>query len=158
MNLQENIRRILREQFSNDKTNIDTKVVDENGNPLIMYHGGSYNGNDFRGAAWFTTSKKDATYYAKQNDGVVTKAYLIVKDPLYVGDIKHLNIKPSKDMLDSVKRRGLNIITEDGVISFIEPNDGVIIAQDINRDGVIDLYKYNIVDVVVFNDSQIIVI
>jgi hypothetical protein len=158
MRLQETIRRILREQFSNDKTNIDTKVTDENGNPLIMYHGGSYNGDDFRGAAWFTTSKKDASYYAKQIDGFITKAYLIVKNPLYVGDVKHLKIKPSKDILDSVKRRGLNIITEDGVISFIEPNDGVIIAQDINRDGVIDLYKYNIVDVVVFNDSQIIVI
>ena len=154
MKLQETIRRILREQFND----IDTKVVDENGDPLIMYHGGSYNSGEFRGVAWFTTSKKDATYYAKQNDGVVTKAYLIVKDPLYVGDIKHLNIKPSKDMLDSVKRRDLNIIVQDGIISFIEPNDGVLIAQDINRDGIIDLYKDRIVDVVVFNNSQIIVI
>ena len=159
MNLQENIRRILREEAENIKSPfIDTKVVDDEGNPLVMYHGGSYSGGEFRGAGWFTTSKDDAKYYAEQNDGILTKAYLIVKNPLYTGHVKHLNIKPTKDMIKSVKKRNLNIKIEDGIISFIEANGGVLIARDIGRDGVIDIYNGEILDVVIFNNNQIILI
>ena len=159
MNLQENIRRILREEAENIKSPfIDTKVVDDEGNPLVMYHGGSYSGGEFRGAGWFTTSKDDAKYYAKQNYGILTKAYLIVKNPLYTGHVKHLNIKPTKDMIKSVKKRNLNIKIEDGIISFIEANEGVLIALDIGRDGVIDIHNGEILDVVIFNNNQIILL
>ncbi len=159
MNLQESIRRILREETENIKLPfIDTKVVDDKGNPLVMYHGGSYTGGEFRGYGWFTTSKVDATYYAKQNDGRVTKAYLIVKNPLYTGHIKHLNIEPTKDIMDSSKKRKLNIKIEDGVISFIEANGGVLIAGDIGRDGVIDLVDGEILDVIIFDNEQIVLI
>lgn len=148
----------IREYLNESKINVDTKVIDSKGNPLIMYHGGSYTGGDFRGAGWFTTSKVDATYYARQNDGRVTKAYLIVKNPLYTGDIKHLNIEPTKDIINSAKKRKLNIKIEDGVISFIEANGGVLIARDIGRDGVIDLVNGEIRDVVIFDNNQIILI
>ena len=159
MNLQESIRRILREEAENIKSPfIDTKVVDDEGNPLVMYHGGSYSGGEFRGAGWFTTSKDDAKYYAKQNYGILTKAYLIVKNPLYTGHVKHLNIKPTKDMIKSVKKRNLNIKIEDGIISFIEANGGVLIALDIGRDGVIDIHNGEILDVVIFNNNQIILL
>jgi len=160
MNLQEQISRIqsMMGVISEGKININTKVTDKNGNPLVMYHGGSYGGDEFKGDGWFTTSKVDAKYYAKQNDGIVTKAFLIVKDPLYTGHIKHLNIKPTKQMLQSAKKRKLNIDIEDGVISFIEANAGVLIARDIGRDGVIDLVDGEILDVVIFNNNQIILI
>jgi hypothetical protein len=159
MNLQESIRRILMEETENIESSfIDTKVVDDEGNPLVMYHGGSYSGGEFRGAGWFTTSKDDAKYYAEQNDGILTKAYLIVKNPLYTGHVKHLNIKPTKDMIKSVKKRNLNIKIEDGIISFIEANGGVLIARDIGRDGVIDIYNGEILDVVIFNNNQIILL
>lgn len=145
-------------QFVNENNpNIDTKVS-KNGKPLIMYHGGSFSGGDFKGAGWFTISKKDANYYAKQSDGNLTKAYLIIKNPLYTGDIKHLNITPTKEMLSSTKKRKLNLSIEDGVISFIEANNGVLIAQDIGCDGVIDLHDGEILDAVVFNNNQIIVL
>jgi hypothetical protein len=52
-------------QFLTDP--LETKVVDEFGKPLLMYHVGSYTSGEFRGAGWFTSSKKDATYYAKLN-------------------------------------------------------------------------------------------
>lgn len=153
----------LREYLKESRINIDTKVVDNKGKPLIMYHGGSYNssvGDEFKGDAWFTNRKKDAQYYAEQNDGVVTKAYLIVKNPFYTGDIKHLNIEPTKDIIDSAKKRKIDfsINYEHGVISFIEPNCGVLIAKDIGRDGVIDLRDGNISDVVVFDNNQIVLI
>lgn len=152
------IKRTLLEISKKNKIDIDTKVVDDNGNPIIMYHGGSYSGGEFRGAGWFTTSKDDAKYYAKQNDGIVTKAYLIVKNPLYTGNIKHLNIEPTKDIMESVKKRRLKIRIEDGVISFIEANGGILIARDIGRDGVIDLVDGKILDVVVFDNEQIVLI
>ena len=158
MNLQENIRRILREETIDPV--INTKVVDNEGNPLVMYHGGSYNDGEFKGYGWFTTSKVDAKYYAKQNDGIVTKAYLIVNNPLYTGNIKHLKIEPTKDIMESVKRRKLNYVIkiEDGIISFIESNGGILIAKDIGRDGIIDLVDGKILDVVIFDNEQIVLI
>ena len=61
-------------------------------------------------------------------------------------------------MLSSTKKRKLNLSIEDGVISFIEANNGVLIAQDIGCDGVIDLHDGEILDAVVFNNNQIIVL
>lgn len=139
--------------------NIDTKVVDKNGKPLLMYHGGSYSGGEFKGAGWFTVSKADAKYYADQSDGNLTKAYLIIKNPLYSGDIKHLNIKITDDILKSAKKRNiLNSVKIDknNIIEFIETNAAVLIAQDIGRDGVIDLYNGEFLDAVIFNNNQII--
>lgn len=144
-------------QFLKDP--LKTKVVDEFGKPLLMYHGGSYTSGEFRGAGWFTSSKKDATYYAKQNDGSVTKAYLDIKKPLYVGQIEHLNILPTEKLLISAERRRYTIKTnEEGFIKFIEPNVGVLIAQDLDLDGVIDLYQGKIIDAVIFNNKQIILV
>ena len=156
--LKQFIKTTIREFLNENILNINTKVVDKNGKPLVMYHGGSYGGGEFKGAGWFTTSKVDAKYYAKQNNGILTKAYLIVKNPLYTGNIKHLNIEPTEEMLKSAKKRKINIKIEDGVISFIEANNGVLIARDIGRDGIIDLVDGEILDVVIFDNSQIVLI
>ncbi len=139
--------------------NIDTKVVDKNGNPLLMYHGGSYTGGEFKGAGWFTTSKADAKYYAKQNDGIVTKAFLIINNPLYTGHINHLNIKITDDILLSAKKRNIehSVIIKNGIIEFIESNNGVLIAKDIGRDGVIAIEEQEILDVVIFYNNQIVI-
>ena len=144
--------------LSEIKTNIDTKVVDKSNKPLVMYHGGSFSGGEFRGWGWFTVSKKDAYYYAKKSDGNLTKAYLIIKNPLYTGNIKHLGIIPTKEILNSVKKRNINILIEDGVLSYIEANSGILIALDTGRDGVIDLYDDEILDAVIFNNNQIILL
>lgn len=136
----------------------DTKVS-KNGKPLLMYHGGSFSGGEFKGVGWFTSCKADAKYYAKQNHGIVTTAYLIIKNPLYTGHIGHLNIKITDDILKSAKNRGeLNAIkVENDIIQFIEANAGVLIAKDIGRDGVIDLHDGEILDVIIFNNNQIII-
>ena len=156
MELQDTIRRILREE---SRFTIDTKVVDSKGSPLVMYHGGSYTGGEFKGNTWFTSSKTDAKYYAKQNYGVVTKAYLIVNKPLYSGNIRELNIKVTNEIISSIKRRGLTgVLLDENYISFIETNDGVLLANDIGKDGVIDIHNGKILDVVVFDNKQIILI
>jgi hypothetical protein len=66
--MREQINRVLnwKEVLSENKKNIKTKVVDENGKPLIMYHGGSHTSGEFKGVGWFTTSKEDAEYLLKK--------------------------------------------------------------------------------------------
>jgi hypothetical protein len=153
------IKNIIKEIIK-ESTNIKTTVVDSTGKPLLMYHGGSYTSGEFRGVAWFTTSKVDAQYYADQIDGNVTEAYLLVNNPLYVGHIKDLGVVVTKEMLDSVKKRniGKGFKSEGDVVQFIEPNFGVLLAQDLGYDGVIDMHEGEILDVVVFNSDQIITI
>lgn len=139
--------------------NINTLVVDTDNKPLIMYHGGdSFTNDAYNGITWFTSSKADAKYYAKQNNGVLTKAYLIITNPLYTGDIKHLNLKPTKESLKHIKKRNLSssVKIENNIISFIEANAGVLLAQDMGNDGIIDISKGSIIDAVVFKKEQII--
>jgi hypothetical protein len=162
MNLSESyinkMKKLAGIHMLNEVINIDTKVVDSNGKPLLMYHGGSYTGGEFKGG-WFTSEKADARYYAKQNHGIVTKAYLIIKNPLYAGHIKELNIKISKDILTSAKKRNISnaVVVKDGIIEFIETNAANLIAQDIGRDGVIDIESGQILDAIVFSHNQIII-
>ena len=159
-----NIKNIISETIiaflhENNINNIDTKVVDKTGKPLLMYHGGSYSDGEFIGVGWFTTSKADARHYAKQYDGTITKAYLIIKNPLYSGDIEHLNIPMTKDIIDSVKKRGIEYavaVKKNNIIKFIEANSAILIAEDLNKDGVIDIHDKEILDAIIFSNNQII--
>lgn len=135
----------------------DSKVVDNN-KPLLMYHGGSYSNGEFKGIGWFTTSKSTAKYYAKQNDGIVTIAYLIIKNPLYSGDIYHLKMKATDDMLKSINKRNLEHsikYDKNNIIKYLETNAATLIAQDIKCDGVIDISDKKIIDAVIFSNKQI---
>jgi len=138
-----------------------SKVVDSNGKPMLMYHGGSYtrfSGNEFKGIGWFTCSKPDARYYAKQSGNNVTSAYLVIKNPLYTGEISHLNIKVTKEILDSFKKRHMysgGLKVENGIIQFIEANNGTLIARDCGYDGVIDIDDGEILDSVIFDSKQL---
>lgn len=65
----------------------DSKAVDDQGRPLVVYHGSSepleiiQPGYDEPGA-WFTTSRQTAGSYAKGERGTVHSVYLSVKKPL----------------------------------------------------------------------------
>jgi hypothetical protein len=145
----------LNQQFIKDFEG--SKVVDTLGNPILMHHGGSYSNGDFKGTGWFTRSKNDAKYYAKQNFGNITSAYIVIKNPLFSGNIAHLGFKMTKEIKDSCEKRNLNnaIKVENSIIQFIETNGAVLIAKDILCDGVIDLHDEQIIDVVIFESSQI---
>lgn len=134
-------------------------VISEDDIELIFYHDGYYTGGEFKGNAWFTANKSDAKHYATQNDDVITKAKLISKNPLYSGDVRHLNIKISDDIIKSIKNRSIEYavkVDSNGIIQFIEVNNAVLIARDIGRDSVINLSDGEIDDVVVFSNNQII--
>lgn len=145
--------------MKNEEINLpQTKVVDSHGNPLLMYHGGDSFNDSYGGVTWFTSEKADAAMYAKNNYGTVTSAYLNIENPLYSGHIAHLKIKPSNDILKSTKKRNIgdSVIIKNGIITFIETNDAVLIAQDIGRDGVIDIENDVILDAIIFNNKQIV--
>lgn len=107
-----------------------SKVVDENGEPLVVWHGGSFNGQgEFRGFGWFTSNKADAKYYAKTNFGSLTQCFAVINNPFYSGE------------------------TKDG---YIETNNAVTLAFKSGRyDGVIDVHNNKILDVVIFKSTQI---
>jgi len=74
--------------WENDPEN-SSKVVDENGEPLVCYHGTRSDFNEFKRtrfgklgeAMYFTSIEKDAIRYAKKYDGVrVIKAFLNSKN------------------------------------------------------------------------------
>lgn len=144
--------------FLEHSISIQTKVVDVKNRPLKMYHGGSYSHGKFLGNAWFTTSKADARRYAKTMDGDVTTAYIVINKPLYTGNIAHLEMKITDEISTSVAYHRSGIVINDlGIITYIEANGGVLIAQDCGYDGVIDIEGQKIFDVVVWNPEQIIV-
>jgi len=72
----------------------DSKVVDEEGNPLVMYHGTNSpiseflfeftnKGNDQLGSGfYFTDTPSEASGYAEDNAGNVMPVYLSVQNPL----------------------------------------------------------------------------
>lgn len=70
----------------------DSKVVDKNGNPLVVYHGTSAEfdtfdasrGEDWRGGLFFTKSKKKADVYGDKTMSV----YLSLKNPKIVNQAK----------------------------------------------------------------------
>jgi len=116
--------------WENDPANA-SKVVDENGEPLVMYHGGAFSGHgEFKGVGWFTSVKYDAKHYSKNSGGNnLTTAFLNVKNPFFSG-------------------RQCN--------KFYETNQSIQIAIKKNNDGVIDMVdSKQILDVVVFNSNQI---
>jgi len=67
-----------------------SKVVDENGEPLVMYRGHDASQNSYStklNTPTFTSSKEAATVYSEDHEnGVVTDAFVNTKNPLSIGD------------------------------------------------------------------------
>jgi len=68
----------------------DSKVVDENGEPLVVYHGTDQVFDEFKGISWFTDSPEKASEYStvltpgKESLPNVKPVYLRMKKPKYV--------------------------------------------------------------------------
>ncbi len=135
----------------------DTKVIDDNGNPILMYHGGGYcnKNDDMVGTIWFTTCEEDARYYADQSGGCVTMALLNITNPLYAGHVDHLNMEDTPQLIEIRSRRDASMIIEDGIIKYIEPNGASIIAEDLGYDGVIVLHDGKLGDCIVWSSDNI---
>ena len=75
----------------------DSKVVDENGQPLVVYHGTAVRGfkafSEFKPLSWFSVDKEYAKVYSKTRKkkfyerGKIYPVYLSIKNPFMVDDI-----------------------------------------------------------------------
>lgn len=60
----------------------DSKVVDKNGNPLVVYHGSHSEFSEFDGVSYFTDDYMNADGYA--GGEYVYEVYLSIKNPLII--------------------------------------------------------------------------
>jgi len=79
------IATILKEQQNDENNNFlkwfgDSKIVDNNGNPLVVYHGSSDDFSEFEGVAYFTDDYYNADGYA--GGEYVYEVFLSIKNPL----------------------------------------------------------------------------
>lgn len=138
----------------------DTKVVDEEGKPLVMWHGGSFGHplDDFNpyiwynegAGGWFSSSESYANNYTRvdtEHAGPI-KVYLNIRNPFDMGDVGRLIMdkgQPTEVFWDYVNRLGA---TEEEVRNLIDwfyvddYEEGSAPAYAINRNkAFVDLLK-----------------
>ncbi len=91
--LQGDVAKVLK-KLVNAKEN-SSKVVDENGEPLVVYHGTDADFTEFSIDFWgkngvlsgkgfnFTSNKKNADFYTKGKQGRLIQAFLNLRNPFY---------------------------------------------------------------------------
>jgi hypothetical protein len=84
----------------------DSKVVDENGEPLMVYHGTDKVFDEFRDSGYFSPDREYAENYV--DGGNVVEAYLSIKNPLVTEDHSY---GMNNDRWDEVKAAG-----HDGIV------------------------------------------
>lgn len=83
----------------------DSKAVDAEGKPLVVYHGSPVAGLDSispgtrEPGAWFTRDKKYANDYAKGPEGEIYEVYLSVKNPMVVTFDGHMRPQVDGEIL-----------------------------------------------------------
>jgi hypothetical protein len=110
----------------------ETKVVDESGDPIVMYHGtqraptgidefgseSGYAGQETAGISWFTSSPESASGYANWVEGAgnptVYPVYLSIKNPASIEDY----LKAVDEINKSVK--GRNFVDNDPEIGMYD--------------------------------------
>jgi len=120
----------------------NSKVVDEKGDPLVVYHGtgaefeafdlakvGSYTDTGMFGKGfYFSDSPVLASSYANEagNGANVKPVYLSLKNPLEIDDVKKLPVIPEAQTIDEMRRAG-NLYSERLRDKLIEQGyDGVV--------------------------------
>ena len=159
----------------NDPTNA-SKVVDENGEPLVVYHGTSNNFRVFkRNVNYFTDNKDVANTYTGTRK--VYEVFANIRNPITVNankekwsmiDISNISIDGVDNIEDFLKQNGASVWKEKGtlrttpadILSAIEDNlknnDGVIIKDIYDEGGYSAAAKTNLGnDYVVFDSKQV---
>lgn len=159
----------------NDPANA-SKVVDENGEPLVVYHGTSNNFRVFnRNVNYFTDNKDVANTYTGTRK--VYEVFANIRNPITINankekwsmiDISNISIDGVDNIEDFLKQNGASVWKEKGalrttpadILSAIEGNfennDGVIIKDIYDEGGYSAAAKTNLGnDYVVFNSRQV---
>lgn len=125
----------------------DSKVVDENGEPLVVYHGAKWDIEDgvFRmekgmlgTGAYFTSDPKEADFYtsnaAWRTDANIVPAFVTIKNPYYAKD------KWDKGALKAKENGydGVILLKADGTVEWAIPFDPTQIKSAIGNNGQFD--------------------
>jgi hypothetical protein len=147
-----------------------SKIVDKDGNPLIVYHGspskfdefdryysGKNWGNTFGKGIYFTNSKEYAKNYTKDpitdvDTNNIIEAYLNIKNPLIVSSVKEYRdiITKERDRI-SHKDGRYNSYEADKMLS---KSDNEILI-DMEYDGIIYSFNNKILEIICFSNDQI---
>ena len=164
----------LGRELSTEQTNFfkDSKVVDEDGNLLVMYHGtrADFNtfdmnksGQNYEGdwsafgrGFYFTPNQEAANEFSSAaiegNSKNVKEVYLNITKPFYTEDsYSESNLKGKYNLDDATLDKGYK------VIEYLNKNgyDSTKVLQELGYDGVIDSYNGKIEEVVAFKPNQI---
>ena len=133
----------------------DTKVVDENGNPLVVYHGTKSEFNVFDtgkreknyvsrlSKGFYFTPRKDVSEFYKGKTGTIKAVFLNMRNPLIVNSVKDY-----REKLQSFQN-GMSVVEKDRFNSLDESEQ----LQQMGYDGVYEIADYG--EIVAFNPSQI---
>ena len=135
--------------WENDPEN-SSKVIDENGEPLVVYHGSDSKFNVFKESDYigthgetdqiigmYFTSKKEVAEWYTHSDKLVKEVFLNIKSPLVSNDNKSLK-----------KRLKVSTLSKVNEASKILGYSGVIIIKGFHTLGIQMLY-------LAFNSNQI---
>lgn len=94
-----------------------SKVVDKNGDPLMVFHGTTTREIDqFNIPAFFTDDKSGAEYFLyDEPDGIIVEAYLSFQNPFYACH----STEESMAFIDLARRSGVEITVTDGEYGWL---------------------------------------
>ncbi len=105
----------------------DSKVVDENGEPLAVYHGTARNVSEFRGGSnYFTADREYANFYASKEGGNVMPVYLRVENPKELTSGQWwdaINNDTEMDLVDQAELEGHDGIVVRDFMDNLGPSD-----------------------------------
>lgn len=120
-----------------------SKVVDSNGNPLIMYHGTPKSFNQFNtnesGAllgkgSYFTAALSEASAYADSKSPMQT--YLSIQNPYYVNSV--MDQVPSRKELKDLGHDGVILLNEDKTVKWAVAHEPTQIKSATANSGTFD--------------------
>ncbi|MCO8114938.1 PLxRFG domain-containing protein [Acinetobacter lwoffii] len=121
----------------------ESKVVDSNGNPLIMYHGTPKSFNQFNtnesGAllgkgSYFTAALSEASAYADSKSPMQT--YLSIQNPYYVNSV--MDQVPSRKELKDLGHDGVILLNEDKTVKWAVAHEPTQIKSATANSGTFD--------------------
>jgi|GEM_PF-2303284 len=127
--------------WENDPQNA-SKVVDENGEPLVVYHGTDADFSEFMkkdakhgrlggDGYYFAYDSNISSGYAKKTNGVLMPVFLNLKDPFYGNPFKLE--EPRKSMVLDGEGDFDNVLKNAGFDSKIDKDVGILIAFESNQ-------------------------
>jgi hypothetical protein len=111
----------------------ESKVVDPNGEPLMVYHGTDSDFTEFRdGPTYFSPDRKSP--YLRQANAVVP-AYVSLKNPLYTSDTRLvMDLRTKPDVVQDLKNQGY-----DGIV-YADPADLTKPSKSGNAPEIVSFY------------------